>query len=67
MTISTTTHEIPTEGFKGLIQKSNGKNLLVFSKIKLARTDETQKLLAFGERLIQELTLVYEENKALMK
>jgi len=46
--------------------ESNGKNLLIFSKIKLARTDETQKLLAFGERLIQELTIVYNENKVLM-
>ncbi len=46
--------------------ESNGKALLIFSKIKLARTDETQKLLAFGERLIQELTIVYEENKALL-
>ena len=43
--------------------ESNGKNLLVFSKIKLARTDETQKLLAFGERLIEELTIVYYELK----
>ena len=46
--------------------ESNGKNLLIFSKIKLARTDETQNLLAFGERLIQELTIVYNENKGLM-
>ncbi len=46
--------------------ESNGKNLLIFSKIKLARTDETQKLLAFGERLIQELTIVYNENKGLL-
>lgn len=46
--------------------ESNGKNLLIFSKIKLARTDETQKLLAFGERLIEELTIVYNENKGLM-
>ena len=43
--------------------ESNGHNLLIFSKIKLARTDETQNLLAFGERLIQELTIVYNENK----
>ena len=46
--------------------ESNGKNLLIFSKIKLARTDETQNLLAFGERLIQELTIVYNENKGLI-
>ena len=46
--------------------ESNGKNLLIFSKIKLARTDETQNLLAFGELLIQELTIVYNENKGLM-
>ena len=46
--------------------ESNGKALLVFSKIKLARTDETQKLLAFGEKLIRELTTTYEENKILM-
>ena len=46
--------------------ESNGHNLLIFSKIKLARTDETQKLLAFGERLIQELTIVYEEHKGLL-
>ena len=46
--------------------ESNGKNLLIFSKIKLARTDETQNLLAFGERLIQEFTIVYNENKGLM-
>lgn len=41
--------------------ESNGKALLIFSKIKLARTDETQKLLAFGDRLIEELTDAYEQ------
>ncbi len=44
----------------------NGKALLVFSKIKLARTDETQKLLSFGESLIEELTVSYNVNKGLL-
>ena len=46
--------------------ESNGRALLVFSRIKLARTDETQSLLSFGNRLIEELTIVYNENKELL-
>ncbi len=35
--------------------ESNGNSLLIFSKVKLARTDETQKLLSFGLDLVDRI------------
>ncbi len=34
----------------------NGEALLIFNKLKLARTDETLKMLQFGQRLMEEIT-----------